>query len=220
MNGAQDLGGAMGFGPIDPEPDEPVFHHDWEQRVLALTLAIGFFGQWSIDKGRFTRESLPPARYLSSSYYQIWFAALEKLLLEKNFITDDEVAAGKALTPAKTLKRPAVTAAEIESLLAAGTAYTRTPPGPARFKVGDKVRTRNMHPTGHTRLARYLRNHVGEIATIHGAHVFPDSNAHDRGEDPQWLYSVRFSARELWGDDRNANDHVHADLWEPYLDVV
>ena len=90
MNGAQDLGGTMGHGPVNPELDEPVFHGDWERQVFALTLAMGFFGQWNIDKGRFARESLPPAQYLSSTYYQIWFAALCKLLVANGFVTQTD----------------------------------------------------------------------------------------------------------------------------------
>lgn len=219
MNGAQDLGGTMGHGPIDPEPNEPVFHSEWEARTLAMTLAIGFFGQWNIDKGRYARETLPPAQYLSSSYYQIWFAALKKLLVANGFVTDEELAAGKPSTPPRDLPRPAVTADEVQAIIAKGGPSTRPEPGPARFKIGDPVRTRNINPVTHTRLARYLRGHTGEIVLVHGAHVFPDSSAHDYGDDPQWLYTVRFSARELWGDDRNPNDHVHADLWEPYLNA-
>ena len=217
MNGAQDLGGTMGHGPIDPEADEPVFHGDWERRVFALTLAMGFFGQWNIDKGRFARESLPPAQYLASTYYQIWFAGLQKLLVQAGFVTDAEVAAGSSSAPPRDLPRAAISAREVPEILAKGGPSTRTEAAPARFKIGDRVHTRNINPETHTRLARYLRGRTGEIVLVHGAHVFPDSSAHDKGDDPQWLYTVRFSARELWGADRNLNDHVHADLWEPYL---
>lgn len=217
MNGAQDLGGTMGHGPIAPEADEPVFHADWEKKVFALTLAMGFYGQWNIDKGRFTRESLPPAQYLSSSYYQIWHAALSNLLAELDFVTADEVASGEKRTEARALPRGAITADEAPAILARGGPANRPETKPARFKVGDKVTTRNINPETHTRLARYLRGRTGEIAMVHGFHVLPDSSAHGHGDDPQWLYSVRFSARELWGEDRNRNDHVHADLWETYF---
>ena len=217
MNGAQDLGGTMGHGPIAPEADEPVFHHDWEKTAFALTLAVGFFGQWNIDKGRFTRESLPPAQYLSSTYYQIWLAALSNLLTELGFVTPQEIAGGKRLADPRELPRGAVTADEVPGILARGGPANRPETQPARFKVGDKVTTRNINPETHTRLARYLRGRTGEIAMVHGVHVLPDSSAHGKGDDPQWLYSVRFSARELWGEDRNAKDHVHADLWEMYF---
>ena len=217
MNGAQDLGGTMGHGPIAPEADEPVFHADWEKKSFALTLAMGFFGQWNIDKGRFTRESLPPAQYLSSSYYQIWFQALCNLLVELDFVTAEEVASGEKQTEPRKLPRGAITADEAPGILARGGPANRPETRPAKYKVGDKVTTRNINPETQTRLARYLRGRTGEIAMVHGFHVLPDSSAHGLGDDPQWLYSVRFSARELWGEDRNENVHVHADLWESYF---
>lgn len=219
MNGAQDLGGTMGHGPVDPERDEPVFHADWEKSVLALTLAIGFYGQWNIDKGRYARETLPPAQYLSSSYYQIWFAALVKLLVANDFINADELTSGPSGAAPKVLPRPPVAAGEVAGILAAGGPSLRETNKPARFKPGDKVRTRNINPETHTRLARYLRGRSGEIVLVHGAHVFPDDSAHDRGDEPHWLYTVWFSARELWGADRNPNDSVCADLWEPYFEA-
>lgn len=217
MNGAQDLGGTMGHGSIAPEVNEPVFHAEWEERAFALTVVMGFYGQWNIDRGRFERESLPPAQYLSSTYFQIWLAALEKLIVRAGFVTDEEVAVGAAVTAARKLPGEPIGAADIAGILAKGGPADRAVPGPARFKIGDMVRTQNINPETHTRLARYLRGHRGVIVAVHGAHVFPDSSAHGKGDDPQWLYTVRFSARELWGEDRNPNDHVHADLWEPYL---
>ena len=218
MNGAQDLGGTMGHGPVAPETDEPVFHADWEQRAFALTLLMGFYGQWNIDRGRFERESLPPAQYLSSSYFQIWLAALEKLIVQTGFVTPDELSCGKPLSPARDLPRSVVQAKEIAGILARGGPADRPAPGPARFKVGDRVRTRNINPETHTRLARYLRGRAGQVVRVHGAHVFPDSSAHGKGDDPQWLYSVSFSGRELWGEDHHPKDCVFADVWEPYLE--
>ena len=217
MNGAQDLGGTMGHGPIGSELNEPIFHHDWERTVFALASAIGIFGQWSIDEDRHACESLKPARYLSSSYYEIWLAALVELLKRHGFVSADEVASGHSFCPAMVLSRPALAAAEVADVLATGDPASRQATTPARFEVGDIVRTRNINPEGHTRLPRYLRARRGEVVWVHGVHVFPDSNAHGAGEDPQWLYSVRFVGRELWGEDGGANDSVHADLWEPYL---
>ena len=132
MNGAQDLGGTMGHGPVNPEPDEPVFHGEWEQRVLALTLAMGFYGQWNIDKGRYARESLPPAQYLSSSYYQIWVAGLKKLLVAAGFVTAEELTKGKPLAPPRPLPRPPVTAKEVPAILARGGPSSRPEPAPPR----------------------------------------------------------------------------------------
>ncbi len=220
MNGAQDLGGMMGFGPVDAEANEPVFHADWERRALAVTLAMGALGEWSIDAARQARESLPPAQYLSSSYYQIWLAGLKKLMTVRSLVSAGELASGHAEGPARPTARPRLVAASVAMALAAGSPTERPAAAPARFAVGDKVKTKTINPTGHTRLARYLRHHSGEIITMHGTHVFPDSNAHGKGEDPQWLYSVKFAAGELWGPDADPRDSVTADLWEPYLDAV
>lgn len=217
MNGAQDMGGMQNFGPVLREAGEPAFHADWERTAFALTLAMGFTGEWTIDMARRAREALPPADYLASSYYQIWLAGLEALLRERGLVSGEEIASGRALAPARPVKR-VLKGGEVSAALAAGGPAERETGMPARFAVGDRVRTRTMNPTHHTRLPRYARNHAGEIVRVHGAHVFPDTNAHGLGEDPRWLYTVRFSARELWGEEANPRDHVHLDLWEPYLE--
>ena len=217
MNGAHDMGGMMGFGPVDPEPDEPVFHAEWERRVFALTLAMGAAGLWDIDRSRHRRETRHPAHYLNATYYQIWLEGLIGLMTDAGLVTAEEVSAGRSFEPPAPVKR-VLAAGDVETVLAAGASAARAPQAPARFRLGEPVRTRNVHPRGHTREPRYLRGRLGEIVKVHGAHIFPDSRAHGLGEDPQWLYTVRFAARELWGEDRNAGDTVHADLWEPYLE--
>jgi nitrile hydratase len=216
MNGPQDLGGQMGFGPVAPEKDEPVFHAPWERRALALTLAMGAAREWNIDISRHARESLPPAQYLSSSYYEIWIAALCKLMLAQGLVTADEIASGKmSVAPKKVAGK--LLAKDVAPALAKGGPSSRPRAAP-RYKLGDKVRTRNIHPATHTRLPRYLRGHVGEIVHLHGTHVFPDSSAHRTGEAPQPLYTVRFSARDIWGEARHPRDTISADLWESYLE--
>lgn len=207
----------MGFGPVEPEPDEPVFHAEWERRVFALTLAMGASGLWDLDTSRHARESLHPARYLNASYYQIWLEGLVRLMTAAGLVTAKEISAGRMLEPPAPVKR-VLAVQDVDATLAAGGPSAREAPSPARFRAGDTVRARNMHPFGHTRLPRYLRGRQGSIVALHGAHVFPDSRAQGSGEDPQWLYTVRFTARELWGGDRNGADTVHADLWEPYLE--
>jgi nitrile hydratase subunit beta len=216
MNGPQDLGGQMGFGPVAPEKDEPIFHAPWERRALAITLAMGATREWNIDISRHARESLPPAQYLGSSYYEIWIAGLTRLMLARGLVTENEVASGKMEAPPKKVGGKLL-AENVPTVLAKGGPTSRPGPTP-RFKPGDKVRTHNMHPVTHTRLPRYLRGHAGEIVSVHGPHVFPDTNAHGQGESPQALYTVRFSAREIWGDARHPKDTVSADLWEPYLE--
>ena len=218
MNGAQDLGGMMGFGPVVPEANEPVFHAQWERRAFALTMAVGFTGQWNIDMSRSARESLPPAQYLSSSYYEIWFEGLKRLLVDRALVSADELAAARPLGPARPEVR-VLAADKVAEALARGGPSERAAPAPARFAQGDAVRTLEMNPVHHTRLPRYVRGKAGRIVALHGAHVFPDTNAHGLGEQPQWLYTVRFEARELWGADTTAAS-VFVNCWEPYLESV
>ncbi len=217
MNGGQDLGGMHGFGPVVEEADEPNFHAEWEARALAMVVAIGACGQWNIDQSRHARESLPPADYMRFPYYRIWTEALQTLLLERGMIRADELADGNAREPAKPVAR-IMTANMVQPLLRKGGPADRPATSQPAFAVADTVRTVNRHPTGHTRLPRYARGRNGTIAKVLGHHVFPDTNAHGKGEHPQWLYQVRFAATELWGDDRNPQDSVTLDLWEPYLE--
>ena len=217
MNGAQDLGGMHGFGPVEPEADEPVFHAEWERRAFALTLAMAMPGQWNIDMGRFARENRPPGEYLAMSYYQIWFAALEEMLKERGLVADDEIDAGHSLHPPKPVKRT-LSPGDVAQVLYRGGPTERTTNSAARFKAGERVRTKNINPLGHTRLPRYVRGHIGIIERTIGCHVFPDSNATGAGENPQWLYTVRFDGRELWGADGDPSLQVSVDAWEPYLE--
>jgi nitrile hydratase subunit beta len=215
MNGIHDLGGMHGFGPVNPETDEPVFHADWEARALALTLAMAAHGKWNIDASRHARERIPPADYLRFSYYERWIAGLITLMREHGLVTDEEIASGNARGKPQT---PPLRAEQVRAVLERGGPTTREIDVPPRYTVGQSVRARNLHPAGHIRLPRYVRGHQGEIVLHHGAHVFPDANAHFKGEQPQHLYTVRFSARELWGPEASARDTVSVDLWESYLE--
>ena len=219
MNGAADMGGMHGFGPVVPEPNEPVFHADWEGFSFALNMATGVAKLWNLDAFRFKRESIPPAQYLNLSYYGLWTTTLEQMMLEYGVATPEELAAGHAIPPVKKVPH-AVTAAEVANMVRCGSPYDRPAPAPALFKIGTKVRARNMHPKTHTRLPRYARGHTGEVVRIVGCHVFPDSNASNAGEDPHWLYTVRFNGRELWGDDSDPTVRVGIEALEPYLEAV
>jgi nitrile hydratase len=217
MNGAHDMGGVHGFGPVEPEPNEPVFHAQWERRAFAITVAMGATGEWNIDMSRFARENRSPADYLAKSYYELWLAGLEALVAAHRLVSAEELAAGGALGSSRPVKS-ILASHEVDRVLSRGTVAAREPPAPARFKPGDRVRARNMHPSGHTRLPRYVRGHLGTIARVHGCHVFPDSNAAGTGEQPQWLYAVQFEGRELWGADGDPKLKVSVDAWEPYLE--
>jgi nitrile hydratase len=224
MNGAHDLGGMHGFGPVEPEPDEPVFHAPWERRVFALNMAMGFHGRWNLDMSRHAREQMPPAEYLATSYYEHWLFGLERLLVEHGFVTAAELAArqtrgsaGGPVPPAPlagTTLRPA----DVERRLRNRRAARVDQPVPTRFHAGDAVRARNLHPVGHTRLPRYVRGRQGVIDRDHGVFVFPDTHAAGQGKAPQHVYSVAFAARELWGLDAPPRDRVHVDLWDDYLE--
>jgi nitrile hydratase len=217
MNGAHDMGGMMGFGPVVPEVNEPVFHGTWEERVMAMTLAMAMVGGWNIDQSRSARENVLPPRYLSQTYYEIWFAGLTRLLAERGLVGADELAAGQTLHPANPNVH-AISPEELARALARGRPSDRPVAEAARFKVGDCVRTRNINPAGHTRLPRYARNRTGIVTMLHGAHCFPDANATGTGEAPQWLYTVRFTGRELWGEQADPTLTVSVDAWDSYLE--
>jgi nitrile hydratase len=217
MNGVHDMGGMDGFGKVEPEPNEPMFHTEWEGRVLAMVRAMGAAGAFNIDTSRFYREALPPHIYLSSSYYKKWFLGLEDLLIDKGFIAAADVAAGHAVQPPKPLKRGKFGLADVERIMVRGK-FGRAAPAPAKFRAGDRVRAKNIHPVTHTRLPRYVRGHVGVVERDHGCQVFPDSAATESGENPQWLYTVVFDGAELWGADADPTVKISIDAFEPYLE--
>jgi nitrile hydratase len=216
MNGVHDLGGMHGFGKVEPEPDEPVFHAEWEGRALAMNRAMSFARLWNIDISRAAIEELPPHVYLGSSYYKKWTLRLEQLLMRYGLVDADELAAGHALRPGKPLPRK-LAADDFEQALVRKS-FERPASAPARFKEGDTVRMRNINPPTHTRLPRYARGKAGVVEAVRGCHVYPDTVAVGAGENPQWLYTVVFSGRELWGDDADPTLTVSIDAFEPYLE--
>jgi nitrile hydratase len=175
-------------------------------------------GEWNIDVGRYWIETLPPEIYLTSSYYRKWHLRLENLCLAKGLVTKAELAAGHASQSARPLKRP-VTEDRLPALLRRAP-FARDPAAPAAFSVGDKVRTRNMHPASHTRLPRFARGRVGIIERIPGCHVFPDAYVADGIERGEWLYTVTFDGRELWGPDADPTVRVSIEAFEPYLEPI
>lgn len=216
MNGIHDMGGMQCFGPIPRETNEPVFHENWEARLFAIRHALGAWGKWNIDASRYARELIPPAEYLRMSYYERWLAGLLTQLVDVGLVSADELASGQPAAAAAKVE-PALRPEGLPRLLS-GSPTERDVDLPAAYRDGDAVRARNMQPTGHTRLPRYVRGKRGTVVRDHGVHVFPDTNAHGKGEQPQRLYCVRFEAAELWGDLVGARDAVHLDLWESYLE--
>ncbi|MBV8698390.1 nitrile hydratase subunit beta [Bradyrhizobium sp.] len=217
MNGVHDMGGMDGFGKVEPEPNEPVFHAEWESRVLAMVRAMGAAGAYNIDMSRFYREILPPDVYLASSYYKKWLLGLEDLLIDQGLVDAEEIMMGHALEPARALKRGKFTLDDVERIMVRGK-FERPAQAPAKFKIGDRARARNIHPATHTRLPRYVRGRVGVVERVHGCHVFPDSAAQEAGENPQWLYTIVFEGTELWGADSDPTVKVSIDAFEPYLE--
>jgi nitrile hydratase beta subunit len=210
-----DLGGQGGYGAVTPEPEGELFHSDWERMALAITLAMGATGTWNLDKSRSVRETFPD--YHSLTYYQLWIKGLIALLKEYDLVGADEIAAEQMLHPARPVKR-VLRGADVPAALAKGAPTLRQADSAARFAVGDRVRTLATSVNHHTRLPAYARAKSGHIADVYGAHVFADSNAQGLGEQPQWLYNVVFTARELWGEVGDERSTVSIDAWESYLE--
>ncbi len=212
MNGVHDLGGMHGMGPIPIEKNEPAFHEAWERQIFGLMLGSMFKLNLNGDTFRFTIESLPPADYLGFRYYERWIPVLGKLLVRRGVLTEAELARGSSAS-GKYQAPPAPPSRSTDRLPAG-----KRPGAPARFTANQPVRARNINPVTHTRLPRYVRGKLGTVLRDYGVYTFPDTNAFDAGEKPQHVYSVRFSARELWGDQASPRDSVYLDLWDDYLE--
>lgn len=216
MNGIHDLGGMHGFGPVQPEADEPVYHHEWEKRVFGLFAPLSAAGSFNVDEFRHAIERMGAQHYLESSYYEHWLHAFETLMLEKGVVTAEELRNGRAAggTPAQT---PALAADAVPRIVASGASARVDADVKPKFKEGDMVVVKNINPPTHTRLPRYVRDKLGCIDRDHGVFVFPDTSAHGKGEKPQHCYSVYFSAQEVWGSKASRNDSIYVDLWDDYL---
>jgi nitrile hydratase subunit beta len=212
------MGGMHGMGRILHEDDEPVFHEKWEGRVFAITRATLAWGKWNIDASRYAIEVLPPADYLRMNYYERWLARAMDMLVAYGLATREEIETGRPAAGSQKVTPP-LTASGVPAMATRRGSYLRPDAvAEARFQVGQHVRARNMNPEGHTRLPRYARGKEGLVVRHHGIFVFPDANARFLGEQPQHLYSVRFAARELWGESASPRDSVHLDLWDSYLE--
>ncbi len=196
MNGIHDMGGMHGFGAVERRRDEVLFPEAWQGRVCALAGYAMGAGLANIDAFRHAIERMPADRYLADGYYGRWLYALETLVRER-------------LEGESVPERP-------EHVGSVAREVDREP----RLAVGDAVRTWNRHPEGHTRLPGYARNRRGTVADVHPACVYPDTNADGRGESPEYLYTVGFESRELWGEEAEAGATVYIDLFEPYLEKL
>ena len=217
MNGAHDMGGMHGMGPIDTDPNDPLFHAEWERRAFAITLALGFHGRWNIDTSRHARENRHPLDYLSSSYFELWLKGVERLAVDTGMISAEELATGEA---AGVAADPPPDPTRVAAILAKGASAKLDDDVPAKFVAGARVLVRDITTTGHTRVPRYCRGRIGTIDRDHGVYIFPDTYAHGLGKKPQHCYSVRFTARELWGPEAPDTEFIHIDLWDDYLDAA
>jgi nitrile hydratase len=221
MDGIHDLGGKEGFGAIVREANEPVFHARWESRVFGLNLVGAGGAARNIDHFRHAVERIDPVAYLTQGYYGRWLGGVETIiveagLLDRASITQRAVELG-ASSDDRIASRPSAEPDRID-YEPAEHGNRRPVFSAARFDVGDRVRTRNHDTRGHTRLPAYARGRHGMVVVLHDGWVFPDANAHGRGENPQHLYTVAFDGSELWGDGAESGVVVHLDLFEPYLE--
>lgn len=218
MNSVHDLGGMHGLGPVIRELDEPVFHADWEKRVFAINLALARRVR-NIDAFRHAIERMPPAGYLSVSYYEKWLYAMETLLVESGLASRQELANGHASSPAPKQATGSLSDGDRDDSFDPAAVKLRFDKSiKARFKAGDRVVARNINPAGHTRLPRYARGRRGVVRYDQGVFAFPDTRAHGLGAKPQHVYTVAFESKELWGEGRRGRTSVYLDCWEDYLE--
>ena len=216
MNRFHDLGGQHGYGFIELEPNEPVFHERWEGRVFGISLSVSGGEGINLDATRYRGESLDPISYFQNGYYGRWLAALELKLEEEGLLAHGELdqrLEGK-LEPASSV--PALPLPQQGSPLRGLHVIREVNELPA-YEQGQAILTRNHQPAGHTRLPAYARLRRGVITRVHPAMVFPDTNAHGKGENPQYVYTVEFAGEELWGDSAEPETFVELDLFESYL---
>src|SRR5262245_56615950 len=217
MNGVHDMVGMQGFGPVIFENIEPVLHACLQDWVITMVMGIAAWGKFGVDHRRYVRELIPPAEFLRMSYYEIWYTGLIANMVDAGMVTHAEIDSGMPAAGSAKLT-PALMAARVPTFFANGAPKKRNLPAVANFRVGQRVRAKNINPTTHTRLPRYARGRVGVVTADRGIYVFPDTSANNQGEKPQHLYSVRFEARELWGAQAKPKDSVYIDMWDDYLE--
>lgn len=206
MDGIHDLGGMQGLGPVAHSPAEPAFGQRWQAVARALSGLVAGAVDASGGEFRHSIERMDPGHYLTSSYYEHWLTGAATLAVEHGLVTRAELeqrAGGRF-----PLSGP-VRAAPVAD------------PGPdvdqPRFEIGDRVRVREWHPPGHTRCPRYVRGKVGTVVRLDGAFSVPDVEAHGTARRHEPVYSIRFDAADLWGDDQPGVT-VSVDLWDSYLE--
>ncbi len=216
MDGIHDLGGRQGYGTIDVHETEEPFHEPWEARVRGIVDAISRPADWSIDWFRHCRELIDPVDYLTRPYFDQWLQTYAAMMVNSGVATVEELANGHAKTSPPDLSPP-MTAADVDKAKRVERRFDREIDEPPVFTVGDTVRVKNHGVPGHTRLPAYARGRRGLIEGCHGAHIFPDANAHgEKRAEP--LYTVGFEAEELWPEAERRRERVFLNLWQSYLE--
>jgi len=215
MDGIHDLGGKLGYGSVDvSEPEEP-FHHDFEGRMWAMS-RIAKAPDINIDWWRHVRELIQEDDYLNRPYFDSWAQTTMATMIDSKVFTAEELASGISVTPPLADVPVVDYQGVLEQNAEIAFDFSRPVATAPAFTVGQTVVTSAKGHSGHTRLPEYARDKTGVIHSYHRAHCFPDDYA--KGvETAQHLYTVAFTATELWGDDANPNDHVTLELWESYL---
>jgi nitrile hydratase beta subunit len=213
MNGIHDMGGMQGMGPVQYEKNEPVYHAEWESRVDAMDAAMQATGKVPGVR-RPIEEKISAVDYLRMSYYEKWYTALVERLIAAKLTTRSEIESGQAAERNTNSIRP-VSATEAVAFRTKNVSTRQNVELAAQFQVGQRVRARNMNPITYTRLPRYARGRLGTIDRIRGVFPIVDVGA---GGKPQTLYSVRFTARDLWGEEVSPQDAVYIDMWDGYLE--
>ncbi|MDP7652271.1 MAG: nitrile hydratase subunit beta [Rhodospirillales bacterium] len=216
MDTIHDLGGRQGFGAIDVDEPEEAFHEPWEARMFGIRRAMSRPADWSLDWFRHCRELIEPTDYLSRPYFDQWLQAYAAMIANSGVATIEELASGKAKTPVSGLPPP-MTAADVGGARRGNPSFAREIDEAPVFNVGDSVRVKIHGAPGHTRLPAYARGRRGIVEAHHGAHVFPDANAHGE-ERAAPLYTVGFDMAELWPEAQGRRERVFLNMWESYLE--
>jgi nitrile hydratase len=218
MDGIHDMGGTQGWGEIHFDPGEPAFTEPWQGRAFAMCLlSMNRLTGRNLDAMRHALERLRPLQYLANGYYGRWLLMAETLLTDSGVIAEGAVDARARRLRGEDVAEPPEPELAKPDYTPAGPGSLRQVDDPPRFKVGEQVRARDLHPRGHTRLPRYVRGRIGTVERIQPAAVLPDTNAHFIAENAQHCYQVAFDSQTLWGDD--AEPFVlHIDLFDDYLE--
>ncbi len=217
MDGIHDMGGMQGFGAVPViDPAEPVFDEPWEARTFALALLANRVAGANLHAFRHAIERVPPAEYLSG-YYERWLGSAENLLLDSGILAEGAIDARARRLRGEDVAEPPVPEPHKPQMPSGGGGNLRQVEQAPAFTTGQRVRVRDLHPTGHTRVPRYVRGRAATVTMVQPAQVFPDTAAHFVAENPQHVYQVTFTSQDLWGDDAEPFD-LTIDMYESYLE--